>query len=65
MELNLTYDNLCKDIFEELDQNLQYKFCGSKLKKRYRNSTILEWTFGQPLANNGVQRKGIYKIQRC
>ena len=38
MELDLTYDNLCKDVFEQLDQNLQCKLCGSKLKKRYRNS---------------------------
>ena len=38
MELDLIYDNLCKDIFEELNQSLQYKFCGSKLQKRYRNS---------------------------
>ena len=56
MELDLTYDNLCKDVFEELDHNLQYKFCGSKLKKRHRNSKPY-WAFGQPLANNGEQKK--------
>ena len=38
MELDLTYDNLCKDVFEELDHNLKYKFCGSKLKEKYRIS---------------------------
>ena len=38
MELDLTYDNLCKDVFEELDHNLPYKFCGSKLKEKYRIS---------------------------
>lgn len=37
-DLDTTYDDLCKCIFKELDTQLGYKFAGSKMKKKLKNS---------------------------
>ena len=68
MELDLTYDNLCQDVFEELDHNLQYKFCGSKLKEKYRISKPYWnehlgnlWQIMVHKENKSIKYKGVNK----